>query len=69
MLSSAEHSRSSARNALARLERLILRHYGFTLIEQRKSRPPSTPEPTHCPQVDEGELSNRAATLGRARAA
>lgn len=68
MLSSAEQSRSGARSALARLERLILRHYGLTLIEQRKSDRPRrrSPRTVHGRR---GELSNRAPTLGRARAA
>lgn len=65
MLSSAEHSRSSARNALERLERLILRHYGLTLIERRKrDRPRPRTQPGR-----RDELSRRAPTVGRARAA
>ena len=68
MLSSAEHSRSSARGALAHLERLILRHYGLTLIEQRKS---DRPRRRSARTVDRGhsELPHRADPLGRARAA
>jgi hypothetical protein len=68
MLSSVEHRRSSARNALARLERLILRHYGLTLIEQRKSDRPRRPNPRTA-HGGPGELFHRAATVGRARAA
>jgi hypothetical protein len=68
MLSSADHGRSNARNVLARLERLVLRHYGLTLIEQRKSDRPRYANPR---PVDPrpGGVSQRPATFGRARAA
>ena len=68
MLSSADSSRSNARNPLARLERLVLRHYGLTLIEQRKSDRPRRPSPSTV-HPRPGGASQRAASFGRARAA
>ena len=68
MLSPAEHGRSSARNVLEHLERLILRHYGLALIEQHKSDRPRRRSPRTV-RGRRGELSNRAPTLGRVRAA
>jgi hypothetical protein len=68
MLSSAEHSRSSARTALARLERLIVRHYGLTLIEQHESDPPRR-RSRRGARGRRGGLWHRSATPGRVRAA